>query len=241
MNRNPDWIKYMKEQYPPGTRIRLAEMEDPYAPVPPGTEGVVVHVDDLAQLHMKWDNGRTLALIPGVDHFSVIPLPLQTLKLYMPLTVNAYLRNEYGDLDNDAVEFGRYEVLEHQDSILAAILKERMPEEAERGLMKYYHGNDSVNQKVQSYFFTVEQVDDKLMGVAECRIKGELTVEELERLKDEISGQASDGFGEGFEQRPIKIADGEICVSLWSSEKSWSIMTQDELEQGQQMGGMHLG
>ena len=181
MNRNPEWIKYMKEQFPPGTRIRLSEMEDPYAPVPSGTEGIVVHVDDQAQLHMKWDNGRTLALIPGVDHFSVIPQSLQTLKLYMPLTVSAYLRNEYGDMDNNAVELDRYEVLTHQDSILAAILKERMPDESERGLMKYYDENDSVNQKVQSYVFTVEQVDDKLMGVAVCRIQGELTAEELER------------------------------------------------------------
>ena len=106
--------------------------------------------------------------------------------------------------------------------------------------MRYYHENDSVNQKVRSYVFTVEQVQDQLMGVAECRVQGELTTEELEQLKEEIAGQASDGFGEGFEQRPIKTGDGEIYVSLWSSDRSWSIMTQDELEQSQQMGGMKL-
>ena len=64
--------------------------------------------------------------------------------------------------------------------------------------------------------------------------------EDVERLKGNISGQASDVFGEGFEQRPIKTPDGEIYVSLWSSEKGWNIMTQDELEQSQQMGGMRL-
>jgi hypothetical protein len=74
--------------------------------------------------------------------------------------------------------------------------------------------------------------------VAECRVQGELTAEELERLKDYVSGQASDGFGEGFEQRPIKTAEDEIYVHLWSSDKRWSIMTRDELEQGPQMGGM---
>ncbi len=26
-------------------------------------------VDDIGQLHMKWDNGRTLALVPGEDSF----------------------------------------------------------------------------------------------------------------------------------------------------------------------------
>ncbi len=78
------------------------------------------------------------------------------------------------------------------------------------------------------------------MGVAECRVQGKLTDPELEQLKDYISGQASDGFGEGFEQRGIKTADGEINVSLWNSDKSWSIRTKDELEQSQQMGGMTL-
>ena len=59
----------MKDSYPPGTRIILLNMDDPYAPVPEGTKGTVVHVDDAAQIHMKWDNGRTLALVPGEDSF----------------------------------------------------------------------------------------------------------------------------------------------------------------------------
>ena len=56
-----------KENYPPGTRVMLLSMEDPWAPVPSGTRGTVEAVDDIGQLHMKWDNGRTLALVPGED------------------------------------------------------------------------------------------------------------------------------------------------------------------------------
>lgn len=59
----------MKDNYPPGTRIMLLSMDAPYAPVPKGTKGTVVHVDDAAQIHMKWDNGRTLAIVPGEDSF----------------------------------------------------------------------------------------------------------------------------------------------------------------------------
>lgn len=238
MRQHPKWLEFLREQYPPGTRIRLAQMNDPYSPVPPGTEGTLEYIDDAGQFQMNWDNGRTLALIPSEDHFSVIPPPLQTLRLYMPLTVTTYERNEWGDLEDDPVELDSRTVLSYEDHILAAILKERAPEEAERGLMKYYGTDDAVNDKVRSYVFTVERVQGQLMGVAECRIKSELTAEELERLKEDISGQASDGFGEGFEQRPIKTPSGEIYVSLWSSNRNWSIMTQDELEQGQQMGGM---
>lgn len=40
-------VNFIKEQYPPGTRIRLNSMEDPYAPIAPGTEGEVDFVDDV--------------------------------------------------------------------------------------------------------------------------------------------------------------------------------------------------
>ncbi len=63
------FVQRMKDNYPPGTRIMLLSMDDPYAPVPKGTKGTVVHVDDAAQIHMKWDNGRTLAIVPGEDSF----------------------------------------------------------------------------------------------------------------------------------------------------------------------------
>ena len=66
-------VQQIKEQYPAGTRIRLNFMADPWSPVPDGTEGTVDMVDDIGQIHMKWDNGRTLALVPGEDSFSVIP------------------------------------------------------------------------------------------------------------------------------------------------------------------------
>ena len=58
-----------KESYPPGTRVMLLSMEDPWSPVPSGTRGTVEVVDDIGQIHMKWDNGRTLALVPGEDSF----------------------------------------------------------------------------------------------------------------------------------------------------------------------------
>ena len=54
--------------YPPGTRILLEHMDDKFA-VPDGTRGTVDHVDDAGQIHMRWDNGRTLAIIPQVDSF----------------------------------------------------------------------------------------------------------------------------------------------------------------------------
>ena len=116
-------VKFIQEQYPPGTRIRLNSMHDPYAPYLPGTEGVVDVVDDDGQLHMKWDNGRTLALIPGEDSFTVLPPKLETLKLYAPLTADLYESNRYGDLENEVLVLdGRSLQLAYQDKIAAACI-----------------------------------------------------------------------------------------------------------------------
>ena len=54
-----------------GKRIRIIEMIDPQ-PVPSGTMGTIAHVDGLGQLHVKWDNGRSLAVIPEEDKYEIL-------------------------------------------------------------------------------------------------------------------------------------------------------------------------
>ena len=72
MKQHPEWVNFLREQYPPGTRVRLRQMNDPYHPVPPGTEGEIKFIDDDCNIHTVWDNGRALALRPDQDHFKVI-------------------------------------------------------------------------------------------------------------------------------------------------------------------------
>ena len=221
-------VNFIREQYPPGTRIRLNSMDDPYAPILPGTEGEVDFVDDEGQIFMKWDNGRTLPLAPGEDSFTVLPPKLTTLKLYMPLTADLYERNEYGDLDDSSTLLEGGELRGYQNQITAALVKNRMPEEAERGIMHWYHKPDSINTKVHSAVFTVDSRGGELWGVAECRVAGELSDTEMDTLKEFITGQASDGWCEGFEQREIVVDDCELHIHFWNSDE-WSIQTEQEL------------
>ncbi len=71
-------VAQLKEQYPKGTRIELDNMEDTWA-VPAGTKGTVDYVDDAGHIHMFWDNGRSLALIAGVDAFHRITEQSQSM------------------------------------------------------------------------------------------------------------------------------------------------------------------
>ena len=69
---NERQLQALRERYPAGTKIRLNHMDDPYAPIPDGTVGEVQYVDDAGNIHMVWENGRTLSLIEGEDSFTII-------------------------------------------------------------------------------------------------------------------------------------------------------------------------
>ena len=58
-------VAAIRKRYPAGSRIELDYMNE--QGMPPGLKGIVKSVDDAGQLHMIWENGRSLALVPGAD------------------------------------------------------------------------------------------------------------------------------------------------------------------------------
>ena len=137
-------------------------MQDPYAPVEAGTTGKLDYIDDAGQFHMKWDNGRTLALIPGVDSFTVLPPELSMTKLYMPLTAELYEPDVYGNMQEEPELLTGHDLTAYEDHIRSALVKYRMPEEVNRGIMHWYDAADSVNDKVRSVTFSVERSKNML-------------------------------------------------------------------------------
>jgi hypothetical protein len=57
-----------------GMRVELMDMPDDPYPVPAGSRGTVTGVVDgpLPQIWVDWDCGRTLNMIPGVDHWVLL-------------------------------------------------------------------------------------------------------------------------------------------------------------------------
>ena len=72
---NEKKIGYYKKSYPAGTRIQLDFMSDDPNPVPAGTKGTVIAVDDIGTVHCEFDNGRCLGICPEVDAFHKISEP----------------------------------------------------------------------------------------------------------------------------------------------------------------------
>lgn len=70
MTSREQMVKNLKVNYPEGTVIQLiSNMDDPFNGKKSGEKGTVKFIDDIGQVHVSWESGGSLALIPGVDSF----------------------------------------------------------------------------------------------------------------------------------------------------------------------------
>jgi hypothetical protein len=56
-----------------GMRIRMINMDDDTSAIDEGMEGTIMTIDDLGTLHVKWDDGSQLGVIPTVDEYELLP------------------------------------------------------------------------------------------------------------------------------------------------------------------------
>lgn len=219
-----EWLEFLRGQFPVGSRIQTWELDDPRNTLEEA--GTLDHIDDEGRFHVRQSDGGECVLTLGEEMFSVHPPESTQLKLYMPLTASFYARNEWGDWYETGEEWDGRTLLDYEDRILGAMVRNRVPEEAEWGLM-HWCDKEFLDVKVRSAVFTAEARDGRLWGVAECQVVGQLSPEELTSLKDYLTGQVADGVGEGLEQQAIRVDGGELYVHLWQSE-GWSIQTEGE-------------
>lgn len=113
-------------------------------------------------------------------------------------------------------------------------------QEADMDMAAYVGKHANLRDKLLCVEWGVENRSGRLYGKISCYFSAPLCAEETERLKDAITGQNADGFGEGFEQRGIKTEDGEIHVSLWNHEE-YFLKSSAEMDEYLQKNDIKMG
>ena len=142
------------------------------------------------------------------------------MKFYSPLTAD-FFPNEPDYEDEFYDEYEGYpqdghELLEYETAIRDAV--ENDTRDFGGDLMQYYHEDDSVRNKVVTAIPSVEVHGNKLCGCLTVELKEPLLDDEQTVLCNYITGQYSDGWGEGFEQRDIRVDDGTLAVHFWQED-----------------------
>ena len=156
--------------------------------------------------------------------------PLKEVKFYCPLKIAQISEedDEWEDYSDEPVDLPSYCAVTAAGDINLAIEEYASSCEETRGIMAYLGDREQLG-KVYSIFPSVERIDNDLYGVFTCQLYDDLDSYELEALRLELSGQASDGWGEGFEQREIETDDcGKLYVSFYGAP-NWSMKTEEEL------------
>jgi hypothetical protein len=55
-----------------GDRVRLLSLSDDWSDLKPGSLGTVIFIDDLGTVHVDWDSGSSLGLVPDQDSYEVL-------------------------------------------------------------------------------------------------------------------------------------------------------------------------
>ena len=141
--------------------------------------------------------------------------------------------------DGDMFTVGDSYLADSVDEIADAL--NRYTANDENDMATYYNEDDGVGEKLTSAVWSVELHGGRLFGRIDCSLKEALTAEETEDLRDWLTGQCSDGLGEGFEQQPIDTMDGELFVSFWNSGDDYAMMTESEFDEYLQQNEMQMG
>lgn len=155
---------------------------------------------------------------------------------YCPLTGQLH-DDEYGDINDVGADYIRTYTDEIEDALKAY-------QSPDMEMAEYITDHLTAKAKLVMATWSIDMIDGTPYGRIDCRSAEAFTAEEIEALKDGITGQNSDGLGEGFEQRPIKTDEGDLYVSLWHSGDDYFVHTQEEMDEflnqnnGMKIGGM---
>ena len=139
------------------------------------------------------------------------------------------LKGQVNEWDGGMEDTYNSTLLDNQEKIEALLAAEQQPEDGD--MAEYLVGDNSeLYAKLYLAEFCVEEIGGQLYGRIDCWFTQRPDEDEIDYLREEIIGQAADGFGEHFEQQPIRIDEGDLYVSFWDSGDDYFMYTDDEMD-----------
>ena len=119
------------------------------------------------------------------------------------------------------------EIIEQDNRVLgynAGIIREALEAEVLRNevgdMVAYFYGSPALQAKLMSVRWDIENVSGTVYGCIHVDLTEALTDDEKEELREWIRCQSSDGFGGGFEQRPIDTLSAKCTSAFGRAQRS---------------------
>ena len=154
------------------------------------------------------------------------------MNFYFPLSAKIYGSPDY-IYDEDEDEYDGLEItnrdLNRFKFDIEAFMETYQVDDG-RGMEQYFDDTDNaeVASRLKAMKWGFESFDGELYGMVTVELTEPVSEEGIKALKDWISGQNSDGLGEGFEQQDIQTGNGYLNVSLWQWDKGYYVDTEEE-------------
>lgn len=205
----------------------------------------IINDVDFGEFFIEYASER-LSGDPRIESCELTPNELEVTKrelvktrLYCPLKIMIEDEDDCCDL----IEVDSANYIDYDSEINRHIREDLNSDEAavKRGLAAYFH-DENLDKKIYSIIPKVETRGGELYGMAIVQSYGELDKVETADLVDYVTSQYADGWGEGYEQREIKLGDDTVYISFWDSDGDYFLKPESEVfsEQNfeQTMGGI---
>ena len=120
-------------------------------------------------------------------------------------------------MEYDIIDLDGRGLLEYESCIRQVLEADCIALGENGGLAAYIH-SPALREKIKSIQVDIAVDKGRLCGCAEIDYTAEPSEREWNNLLDYLSGQYSDGWGEGFEQRDIPVDGGTLNVHFWQSD-----------------------
>lgn len=176
-------------------------------------QGTILQIFENNGIEINYNPEQSKMLEPATEGEAVIK------EYYFPLLLQMEDRNyELEEVDD-------VDLTDYEDEIREALKNEQ----SEGNMANYFGRSKTAETKLKSAVWDVENLRGELFGKVTAILSEDFTPDEEKIFIDWISGQNSDGLGEGFEQRPVSTDIGDMYISMWDSSDNYKITPAEDM------------